>query len=528
MEHTKPCLLVVSFEPPHFILEVRLANRREILGFHDGELRGNSIQNFHGPQTNMIEVSSVILNAKSLKSATIQTELYDKKKQCHTMIANFSPFRDESGHLIGCLMSMEPSRAIALDKALEDTSCAKILILMDTMDTGSLQYSGYIQMVSQEFAREFRISPAQLLGQPIQTLCSLCTEPSQLSALITTSAAGRTACRNLVMQISSNGDINCSISCFPVVEEVSCRIAHVLIIFTLATTPPDGVPIAMPHQRERDLRHLSTGGSGGGGGSSSGGGSGGDPRRLAKAAISAEMLRGMGHLPMPRAAEQLGMSVSSLKALCRAHGIKRWPRAILGPGPSSASAGPVVDVDVAYLRRLCRKYRPKSAQPDSAAAKAVLSAPSEAGARAGGDAASGPMGEAGPESSGACRSSGDGEEAGWVDGGWEEEEEEEEERACGDSLGRTDSGEWGTGTDSDDAAAAAAAETEAALQAAGGGWGPAPTSPFEPPAVYATASGRGGEGDGGGGGGASGGGEGGIGAGGGAGCGWSPLHFGWS
>ena len=65
----------------------------------------------------------------------------------------------------------------------------------------------------------------------------------------------------------------------------------------------------------------------------------------------------MSDIPLYRAAEQLGMSPSYLKATCRRLGIARWPRAGRSLGGAENSSGRAA-VNIEYSRRLLRKYAP--------------------------------------------------------------------------------------------------------------------------------------------------------------------------
>ncbi len=98
--------------------------------------------------------------------------------------------------------------------------------------------------------------------------------------------------------------------------------------------------------------------------------------------ITLELLRSLGDVPLYRAAERLGMSPSSLKNTCRRLGLARWPRAgwaAAAEGMRAAGARGA-GVDVAYARRLYRKYAARDAHlPAGPAAPAGGSAAGAAG-----------------------------------------------------------------------------------------------------------------------------------------------------
>ena len=371
MDNPQPCVMIVSIDPPYVILEVRSARNKKILGFGEDTLRGCSIQIFQGPKTDANLMTSVIADCKSFKTSTIQIDLYDKLKQRHKILAILSPHSDALGVIVGCMLSIEPSRAIFLSKALEDSSNAKILVSSDP--------NGMIELVSKEFCREFSVLPDQILGKPVNSISKLFPFPDHLAALIAISAAGRAARGETVILSGNRMALSCFVSCLPVVEELSGRIVYVLALFVR-----DDSDNARSFKAGRGSSELSevrqdslgsgagagagaggaaapaagaaaggdaggAAGPGAGGARSGAGGAGAGAGATLLSTVTLEELRELLPLPMQQAAERLGMSVSSLKAVCRRLGIARWPRA--GAAPAA--------LDVAYLRRLCRKYRPR-------------------------------------------------------------------------------------------------------------------------------------------------------------------------
>lgn len=74
--------------------------------------------------------------------------------------------------------------------------------------------------------------------------------------------------------------------------------------------------------------------------------------------LTLSLLHSMSDMPLYRAAEQLGMSTSFLKAACRRVGIARWPRAGRSIG-GVAKLNPV-QVNINYSRQLYRRYASNS------------------------------------------------------------------------------------------------------------------------------------------------------------------------
>ena len=75
--------------------------------------------------------------------------------------------------------------------------------------------------------------------------------------------------------------------------------------------------------------------------------------------LSLSLLHGMSDMPLYRAAEQLGMSTSYLKAACRRLGIARWPRAGRSIG-GVAKPNSRAQVNINYSRQIYRKYVSRS------------------------------------------------------------------------------------------------------------------------------------------------------------------------
>ena len=324
--------------------------------------------------------------------------------------------------------------------------CAKILVLAEPPHR--------VQQINQSFEREYAICASRYLNEPAGVLFTNLSISDQISAIIAASRAGKKARMNLLIHTCAEILVPSSVESLPVVDKSANRVQHIILLFAKSSTggSPPAVSIDFPAASPSDIsvaptstqstaqvasfRHIGELSAANTASAFIGNAANrpdADPVRPADAtpppaaparpqtrtAVANEAVQAVLHLPMADAAARLGMSVSSLKTVCRRMGIRRWPRPPV--------AGPV---DAAYVRRLLRKHgRPAGRGGSSGDDCAAAAGTPESGGGSGGGGGCGrrppkdprrkiaAVEAVPPVSHGGRSSSGPGETAGMAEGG---------------------------------------------------------------------------------------------------------------
>ena len=311
------------------------------------------------------------------------------------MMLNFSQFQpsDNTESNSMCMITFETSDAILLKEAVTGKRCAQTVI--------SAEWPHRIRFVSDAFTSAFGFSPAQTLGNNISLFRSPTTDVLGWCTVLQTAIDGQATTSNLRMRTSSGADIDTLVCCVPVVEALNGPITHLLLqlkplppdaaafgrypslsesqyasasgsegstrpqtpeFCSRSQSPVDGEqesPSPPPPAPASDsaaaaaatepASELHGGGSGGDAAdctmrlrihtrrkANEPGGSVRAPSR--PLILTRPLLDALAAAhPLRRAAAQLGMSQTSLKAACRKLGVSSWPRR-RGPDYRTAAA----------------------------------------------------------------------------------------------------------------------------------------------------------------------------------------------
>ena len=343
--HYERTTLVASMEEPHAILALDHIN---FLDYNRSELIGSSILLLVGPKSNRSLFHSFVTEALLGRSDRQQHILYDRSGTDHQLIVISEPhIRD--GLLVGCKLVFQISDAITLWQVFDDVQGRQNPYCLVSAHS---PYS--IHMVNTEFTRRFGCLRVDALCKDFISFISE-VEPHSLHewvSLFLAANEGQIA-KSRVCSCRSDATPDEEAVCLPVVEADSGRILHIFVlllpckqpedtnsivagrdsqpwvglqvrIHTHPTAPRFPLPASYPLASAPEMPPLAAI----------------RPRRKFGCSendaepvfLSKEMLDGLRHMPLLKAAESIGVSATALKRACRRLGVHRWDHHRRPPG----------------------------------------------------------------------------------------------------------------------------------------------------------------------------------------------------
>ncbi len=144
------------------------------------------------------------------------------------MMVSFSRYQNESGHLIGCMLTIENSCAVLLGEFANITSKIRLPWALASI---SMPYS--ISTVNDEFLDQFGWAANDLEGMSLLDLKSPTSEIEPWDALLHMASMGRVGTRDVCVRPQSGADVWQTATCIPVVEWPNSRIVYVAFAFEM-------------------------------------------------------------------------------------------------------------------------------------------------------------------------------------------------------------------------------------------------------------------------------------------------------
>ena len=218
--------LVVSCDAPHHILAVGTKIKR-LMGFTAHQLNGCILQSLEGPDTDTVALhASIKAVCNYCVSAPYQFILYDSKGRSRYMMVSFSRYQNESGLLIGCMLTIENSGAVLLGEFANITSKIRLPWAL-----ASLPMPNIISTVNCEFCNQFGWVANDLEGMSLLDLKSPTSEPEPWYALLRMASTGRVGTGDVCIRSQSGVDKFQTVTCIPVVEWPNGRVVYVALAF---------------------------------------------------------------------------------------------------------------------------------------------------------------------------------------------------------------------------------------------------------------------------------------------------------
>ena len=218
--------LVISFDAPHRILAVG-TKIQKLMGFTPQQLNGCILQSLEGPETDTTLLHAGIKAVcNDYVSPPCQFILYDRKGRNRNMMVSFSRYHNESGLLIGCMLTIENSCAVLLGEFAKIASKIRLPWVL-----ASISMPHPISTINQEFSNQFCCDANDIEGMCLSDLKSPTSESEPWDALLHMASMGRVGTRNVFMRLQSGVDTWQTVTCIPVVEWPNSRIVYVAFAF---------------------------------------------------------------------------------------------------------------------------------------------------------------------------------------------------------------------------------------------------------------------------------------------------------
>ena len=313
--------IIVSLQMPYKILGSK-TGQNSSLQYHPQHLLEKTVHIFEAPETDRQLLHTAIESAGLGKSSRYQLVLLDSTGHSHRKMVSFDPKTERM-----CMLTIERSDAVLPQDALDvRCSCAHALV--------SANAPFCFESVDSAFAATFGYAQEDLVGRRMSLLHGQSTDGLRWATLLQSACEGRADSACLALGTSCGAERRAMLSCTPVAAAPNGAITHVLV-HCLSTSRPAADTRAEPHAcdcgqtaeddsdaadavRIRPRRKAARSGSCGGCGGRDGSG--------AAIVMTAARVRAMAALPLRRAAEELGVSETALKAACRRLGLPAWPR----------------------------------------------------------------------------------------------------------------------------------------------------------------------------------------------------------
>mmetsp|Transcript_38455 Transcript_38455/g.80637 ORF Transcript_38455/g.80637 Transcript_38455/m.80637 type:complete len:229 (-) Transcript_38455:359-1045(-) len=220
------CRLVVSCDAPYRILAAG-SKIKKLMGFTPHQLNGCILQSLEGPDTDTVSLHAGIKAVcNDCVSTPYQFVLYDSKGRSRYMMVSFSRYQNESGLLIGCMLTIENSCAVQLGEYAKITSKIRVPWALASM---SMPHS--ISTVNCKFFNQFGWTATDLEGMSLLDLNSPTSEPEPWYALLRMASTGRVGTGEVCIRTQGGIDIFQTVTCIPVVEWPNSRVVYVAFAF---------------------------------------------------------------------------------------------------------------------------------------------------------------------------------------------------------------------------------------------------------------------------------------------------------
>ena len=316
--------LLVCVESPYKILGSG-SGQDSTLQHQSQHLIEKTVHIFEAPETDRQLLHTAIESAGLGKSSRYQLVLLDSTGHSHRKMVSFDPKTERM-----CMLTIERSDAVLPQDALDvRCSCAHALV--------SANAPFRFESVDSAFAATFGYAQEDLVGRRMSLLHGQSTDGLRWATLLQSACEGRADSACLALGTSCGVERRAMLSCTPVAAAPNGAITHVLVhCLSKSRSAPDTGAVDRPPVCDGHKHIFSADDSNdnavricprrkaarSGSWSRRGGRDGSE----AAIVMTAARVRALAALPLRRAAEELGVSETALKAACRRLGLPAWPR----------------------------------------------------------------------------------------------------------------------------------------------------------------------------------------------------------
>ena len=219
----------VSTDFPFQVLQIKENQDPQSILISEPALNfGDSILKLIGPLSDSSLFQSEIINQKNQTDPVprkMQFVIYNLAGSHQNMLVTFTQHCEEKNQFPGCRIRFEPSAAITLREAFEESGLCKMLV--------SARSPYVVHMMNQAFSRLLGCSREQVLGRELDRLELFDCEGLDLLAEAARngqSAGGRVSLNTKLITANNQADASIFVACFPVVEAANGVVKYMLIV----------------------------------------------------------------------------------------------------------------------------------------------------------------------------------------------------------------------------------------------------------------------------------------------------------